>query len=309
MRRGSNSNLWGCALDAHRGSRRRAASGWNTDERMRRVGVLGHEIRLLDTGGDGPVVALAADAPVVLEHYVPLVDLLAPHRRVVALEMPGFGFSYPSAAYRFTLDEQVDVVLGLLDSLGIERAHLAFTCVNGLVACAAACRAPDRIERLTLGQLPGVEAYREWARRIDLKVAGHGLLATPGIGQALMALAPGRIAAMWFAGVSGPGADVEAITRVSQEVYRQGGLFCLGSINQALQSVTAEDVGPVSVPTTFAWGVADRSHRATDRASCLSIAPHAGLVEFPELGHCYDVEDPRRAAALILGREPTRPEA
>ena len=298
-------SLWGCAIDARRCARRSIReSVWRTDRRMRIVSVRGHRIRLLDTGRARSVVLLAADAPVVLEHYASLIDILGEHRRVIALEMPGFGFSFPSPAYRFTLGEQVDVVLGLLDVLGVERAHLAFTCVNALVACAVARTAPARIERLTVGQLPGVEEYRAWARRIDISLAGLRLLATPGLGQAIMACAPGKIAGKWFDAVSGKRADSKALAAVSQQVYRRGGVFCLAALNQSLLDVSPDQVGPVGVPTTIVWGAADRSHRNTDRRSSLSIAPRAAFHELHELGHCFDVEDPARAAQLILAADP-----
>ena len=294
---------WGCAWDARRCARRRAPeASWRSDPRMRMVDVGGHVLRVLDAGdagGHAPIV-LAADAPVVLEHLVPLVDTLQRRRRVVALEMPGFGFSRPDVQYRFTLPEQTGVLLGLLDALGVNRAHLAFTCVNALVAAALAKRAPERVERLTLGQLPSLDEYRRWADRIGFKVAGVSVLTTPGIGQALMAAAPSFVADKWFRGVSGPGADPGTYARVARNVYRRGGTFCLAALNQSLGDVTAADIGPLSVPTTFLWGAADRSHRATRRDTCREIAPHAEVRSFEDLGHCFDIEDPARVASLLL---------
>jgi pimeloyl-ACP methyl ester carboxylesterase len=269
---------------------------------MRMVRVGASELRVLDAGdaaGRAPIV-LAADAPVVLEHLVPLVEALQPRRRVAALEMPGFGFSRPGAEYRFTLPEQVEVLLGLLDALDLGRAHLAFTCINAFVAAALAKRAPERVERLTLGQMPSVEEFRRWAARIDLKVAGVPVRATPGVGQALMAVAPSFVAARWFRGVSGPGADTEAFTREARKVFAGGGTFCLAALNQSMNAMTAADVGPLAVPTTFLWGASDRSHRATNRDSCREIAPQAEVRTFDDLGHCFDLEDPARVAALLL---------
>lgn len=294
---------WGCAWDARRCARRRVPEArWRSDPRMRIVQVGANALRVLDAGdagGHAPIV-LAADAPVVLEHMVPLVEQLQPRRRVVALEMPGFGFSRPSPEYRFTLPEQVGVLLGVLDALDVRRAHLAFTCINAFVAAALAKRAPERVERLTLGQMPSVEEFRRWADRIDLKVAGVPVLATPGVGQALMAMAPSFVAARWFRGVSGPGADTEAFAREARKVFAGGGTFCLAALNQSMNAMTAADVGPLAVPTTFMWGASDRSHRATRRDTCREIAPHAEVRIFDDLGHCFDLEDPARVAALIL---------
>lgn len=294
---------WGCAWDARRCARRRVPeSSWRSDPRMRMVDVGGHVLRVLDVGetGDHAPIMLAADAPVVLDHLIPLVEALQHRRRVVAIEMPGFGFSRPHPEYRFTLPEQVRVLLGLLDALRVGRAHLAFTCVNALVAAALAKHAPERVERLTLGQLPSVGEYRRWADRIDLKVAGLSLLRTPGIGQSLMATAPSFVAGKWFRGVSGPGADTGTYALVARRVYEAGGTFCLAALIQSLKDVTAPDVGPLSVPTTFLWGAADRSHHATKRDSCREIAPYADVRSFDDLGHCFDIEDPARVASVLL---------
>lgn len=269
---------------------------------MRMIDVAGHVLRILDAGAPRAAVpiVLAADAPVVLEHLVPLVDQLAPHTRVVALEMPGLGFSRPTPAYRFTLPEQVELLRSTLDALDIARAHVAFTCINAFVAAALAKRHPARIAKLTLGQLPSLAEYRRWAARIDLKVAGVPLLATPGVGQLLMAAAPSLVADRWFAGVSGPQADPRALGRVARKVYEGGGTFCLAALNQSLNDVTDADLGPLDVETTFVWGTADRSHRRTRRESCLELAPHGTIRELDGLGHAFDVESPRRTAAVLL---------
>jgi pimeloyl-ACP methyl ester carboxylesterase len=141
-----------------------------------------------------------------------------------------------------------------------------------------------------------------WDARIDFRVAGFSLLGTPGVGQVLMATAPSFVAAKWFRGVSGPSADTETCARVARKAYREGGTFCLAALNQTMFDVTASDIGPLSVPTTFLWGAADRSHRATQRDTCLEIAPHADVRSFDDLGHCFDIEDPARVASLLVDR-------
>ena len=91
----------GCAVDAWRlVGRRYRESAWRTNPRMRRVEVDGHVLRILDSGGAGPVALFAADAPVVLEHYLPLFERL--HGRAIAIEMPGFSDPVELAALRRT---------------------------------------------------------------------------------------------------------------------------------------------------------------------------------------------------------------
>jgi pimeloyl-ACP methyl ester carboxylesterase len=113
---------------------------------MARVPAGGHVRRALTAAAatraaDRTPVIFAADAPVTLEHYAPVIEQLAAGRPAVAIELPGFGFSTPARSYRFTLGEQVDALIATLDALAIERATLAFSCVNALIAIAAAAPA------------------------------------------------------------------------------------------------------------------------------------------------------------------------
>ena len=48
-----------------------------------------------------------------------LVQGLQRHARVVAFDMPGFGFSVPSATYNHTLDAGAQAVLQVMDALQV----------------------------------------------------------------------------------------------------------------------------------------------------------------------------------------------
>ncbi len=56
---------------------------------MRRVAAGGHTMRVLEADGVGPALVFAADAPVVLEHYAPVLDLLRRDRLAFAIKLPG----------------------------------------------------------------------------------------------------------------------------------------------------------------------------------------------------------------------------
>lgn len=110
------------------------------------------------------------------------------------------------------------MVGALMDALSLDRATLAFSCVNAFTAVAFAARFPTRVDRLVLSQVPAVEELAAWARRIDLRVAGRSVLGTPLAGQAVMWLAPTMIAGRWFEAALAPGADVAGFTATSRQV-------------------------------------------------------------------------------------------
>ena len=113
---------------------------------------------------DGPVGTIVAgdsgpagsDAlPVVLVHGInmsadvwdDLVELLAPDRRVVTLDLRGHGESVMSGPY--DAEGYAGDVLASMDALGIDRAHLVGTSFGGPVVVTIAANAPDRVASIT----------------------------------------------------------------------------------------------------------------------------------------------------------------
>jgi len=75
---------------------------------------------------------------------------LATGRTVHALDLPGHGDSSKALAGGAGLGDLAAVVLGFLDALGIDRAHLVGHSLGGAVVAAAAAMAPGRVRSLTL---------------------------------------------------------------------------------------------------------------------------------------------------------------
>ncbi len=84
--------------------------------------------------------------------FTHLAPLLAEHRRVIALDLPGHGHSahLPERARRYHLADQVDNVLDFADALGLDRFDLLGHSLGAGIASLTAAAAPARIERLLL---------------------------------------------------------------------------------------------------------------------------------------------------------------
>jgi len=74
---------------------------------------------------------------------------LASGLRVVRFDLRGHGLSQTGAG-PCTLDDLAGDALGVLDALGIARAHVAGVSIGGMIAQAVAARAPDRVASLIL---------------------------------------------------------------------------------------------------------------------------------------------------------------
>ena len=261
------------------------------------------KIRVRDVGRGERTIVLTPDAPVVLENYDALIALLAPHVRVVCFELPR---------------------LRLLASESRVRFFAAGLCGSRARRARSARRAPRHARvhlRKTGSSLPRwpsaiPSASSDWRSRkprhsprrsrsvaaSTVHVAGVPLIATPVLGQVIMKAARRRIAEEWFRAALPKAFDHKTIWNVARPAYARGAQFCLASIMQGLMhTAAASDFADVSVPTQVTWGLAERTHKKTNKTSFRDHVPHAEMTELQERGHCLDIEDPAAHAARPLG--------
>ncbi len=252
-------------------------------------------VRVFDSGGTKPSVVFVPDGPNVVEHYAKLIPLLTTHLRVVCFDLPGFGFSRPSASYTHSLDQGAATVLAVLDALEIERTTLAFSCGNGFYALRTAKLAPQRINSLFLSQTPSLQAMRRWTDRIV-----PGLLRVPVLGQLAMWLTRKRAAHGWYDVALPRSTDREPFRAPARRALACGACFSLASVVQGLMCEHDEAVSGVSTPCVVVWGGQDHSHKYTAPTSLRDCVPHVELVQFDDCGHFPDLEQPERYARLLV---------
>lgn len=118
------------------------------DHELRHVDVGGVRTRVLRAGA-GPDLVLLHGTGGHLEAYARDIGPLAQHFRVTAYDMVGHGWSdLPDVPY--TTDVLAEHLVGLLDALGVARAHLSGESLGGWVAAWAAAHHPERVDRLVL---------------------------------------------------------------------------------------------------------------------------------------------------------------
>ncbi len=113
------------------------------------AGVGGRKIRYAGAGQAGEVVLLVHGYGGDRNSWLFLQEPLAARHRVYALDLPGHGTSSKDVGDG-SVGVLADAVLGVLDNIGAERAHLVGHSLGGAVAVAAATRDPRRIGSLTL---------------------------------------------------------------------------------------------------------------------------------------------------------------
>jgi pimeloyl-ACP methyl ester carboxylesterase len=252
-------------------------------------------LRLRDSGGRFPSIIFACDAPNVVEHYDAIFSLLSTSYRLICLEMPGFGFSYPSPTFDFSMRQYVDVAALVIERLNSGPVTVMFPCAWSYVAFQLAAERPALIERLIVTQCPCWDEEQAWSKRIDT----NGMLRTPVIGQLLLATNQKRIADAWYGAALPKGRAADDFAGPARKVLSNGGIFCLASLMQTWFHVKNPSF-LVNQPTVVMWGSSDRTHRHSNPNSVLQYLKSGMVLTSPELGHFPELENPDSFKALLF---------
>lgn len=103
--------------------------------------------------GEGPVVFLVHGSGPGVTGYANWrlnMPALSENFRVIAPDMVGFGYTERPEGYKYTMDNWVKHIIGLMDALEIKKAHIVGNSFGGGLAIAAAIKHPERIDRMIL---------------------------------------------------------------------------------------------------------------------------------------------------------------
>ena len=128
----------------------------------RTVRVNGKDIFVADTGTGPPVVLLHGGGPGAsgVSNYARNIEPLAQHFRVIVPDMPGYGRSAKGVDGSDPFGYLADHIRGMLDALGIDRAHLVGNSYGGSCALRLALDTPHRVDKLVLMGPGGVGTTR-----------------------------------------------------------------------------------------------------------------------------------------------------
>ncbi len=99
--------------------------------------------------GEGEPLLLMGETPRSYRLFDRLMPLLAPHVRVIAVDLPGLGNSHPLPD-PMSVPAVAKCLAGFLDAVGIERAHVFGMHTGNKMAAALTADWPERVDRLIL---------------------------------------------------------------------------------------------------------------------------------------------------------------
>jgi pimeloyl-ACP methyl ester carboxylesterase len=116
---------------------------------MATITIPGGRVVHYDQHGEGDPLILINGLGGARTGWASVADAFSQHFRVVALDNRDAGESDPETE-PYSLDDLADDVAGLMDALGIDRAHVLGHSMGGFIALHFAVNHPDRLNKLVL---------------------------------------------------------------------------------------------------------------------------------------------------------------
>jgi len=194
--------------------------------------------------------------------------------------MAAFAAGTLKPAYR--LEDLADDVIGLLDALGIDRAHLVGLSQGGGVAQLAALRAPGRVNALTLIACSTASPDVPPPRPETMSV----LLSALPTDRA--SFVDWNVLMYTRTGATDPQPDVPWIRRRAERTWTQGWTTA-GFLHHLLAVITATNRKPLlaslAVPVAIVHGDADPIFSVVAAQELAAAIPGAKLTIVPGMGH------------------------
>lgn len=215
--------------------------------------------------------------------------------RTLAVDLRGFGVSErPPSKAAYSRYRQGEIVVELLDELGLDRAHLVGHSYGGSISIALAARAPERLRSLTLVGSAAVE----YPQRRRTPVAAFRPLARL---FARLSLSRGRIER----GLRRSIADDAIVTGELVDAYFER--LAIEGAPRAFWALTAPYDDPqggirlasLTVPTLGVWGSEDTLIAADGARRAVCAIPQGAFVTLDGIGHLPMEEAPERLAEWL----------
>jgi pimeloyl-ACP methyl ester carboxylesterase len=113
----------------------------------------------LEAGSGSPVLLIHGSGPGVTAYanWRLVLPALAERFHVLAPDMAGFGFSERPEKGDYGVDMWTDQVVGFLDALNLDRAHVIGNSFGGAIALRLAARHPERVGKMVLMGSMGID--------------------------------------------------------------------------------------------------------------------------------------------------------
>jgi pimeloyl-ACP methyl ester carboxylesterase len=255
--------------------------------------------RILDTGGDGPVVILIHGLAASIEIWDRVIPELSKHCRVIAFDLPGYGEAdRPDAVYDAPFF--VKQLSAVMDALSIDRAHLVGSSLGASLVVRFSERHLHRIETAVLAAPGGFgSSVHPFLRVPTLPIIGYQMgrpLKLTNIFAVKLAMADQRNATKALINMADRYSKMPGGHRAFVRTLRA----VIGPLGVKDRDSFEEQAKGLARPTLVIWGKQDRlfSCKQSDRA--IQFLPDAKLLLLDGCGHYPQWEHANAFVSAVL---------
>jgi len=260
--------------------------------------VQGQAVHFRDEGprADPTPIVLLHGTSASLHTWEGWAAALRGQRRVIRMDLPGFGLTGPDREGDYSIDAYTRFTLRFLDAMGVQRSVLAGNSLGGEIAWHVAAAAPWRVERLVLVDAAG------YALDPESVPLGFRLASMPALGWIAEHALPRALVEVSVRDVYGDPSRVteELVDRYYELSLRQGNRAALGRrLAQLRPGNDAGRIQTLTIPTLILWGARDRLIPPKHGQRFHRDIAGSQMVIYEGLGHVPHEEDPGRTVADV----------
>ena len=217
-------------------------------------------------------------------------------RRVLRLDLPGFGLTGPAPDGDYTIEAYVRFMDAVLDHYAIRDCVIAGNSLGGWVAWETALAQPGRVDGLILVDSAGY-ALRSQSVPLAFRIAK-----IPVLNRLMENMLPRALVESSVSNVYGDPARVTPglVDRYYEVTLREGNRAALvRRFAQAAAGVDEARIRQVEAPTLILWGGRDRLIPLSAGKTFQRMIAGSRLIVFDHLGHVPQEEDPARTVAAL----------
>jgi pimeloyl-ACP methyl ester carboxylesterase len=258
------------------------------------IDVTGVKLHVRDSGPkSAPAVILIHGFGASLHTWEPWAKVLAADHRVIRFDLPGSGLSSPDPTGNYTDARSIQVLIALMDKLGVAKASIVGNSIGGRMAWTFAATHPERVDKLVLvspdgfasrgfeyGKPPEVTGTMKLMRyvlpKFVLKMSLKPAFADPNF-------LTDELTNRYFDLMLGEGSREALLARMAQTA--------LVDPVPLLKRIQA--------PTLLLWGEQDHVIPFANAVEYLKTIPNVRLVSLNGVGHLPHEEVPERSIAPL----------
>ncbi len=253
--------------------------------------------------GDGEPLLLLHERGWAGATFAPILPLLAEQRRVIALDLPGWGLSdkpiFTGHSAQDALDSWMTGVVAFLDALHIEHIDLLGHSMGGFVALGIALEHPERVSRLVLVDPAGIGSEIQMDSRVYFGLGPEKLHRRLGkwFTRFILSSGGGRV----HHELEEPMFDFYHELLTQPDVIPSGARAFHNWINLfGIHLTLGHRLHELDMPVLVVWGDSDSMVRYEVGLHNIRSLRNGQLVAFSHTGHSPFVERPNDFAIILL---------